>query len=323
MSPASIALGRFGYGIAAGEGRVGDARRYLLRQLDTFDPAPPAIAERVSTRGKTGETIELLRRLRQDARALSAAAEGAGDAMAPAMSGAMAPENPRAAALAGLPPEYREKLVEARRVLGQDIAVRVNLAVASETPLAERLVHFWANHFSVSVGKPGTQFEAGPHEFTAIRPHVLGRFADMLKAAVLHPAMLLYLDQFQSIGPGSLFAKRRMQRNPDAPGGPRGLNENLAREVLELHTLGVDGGYSQTDVTELARALTGWTVPGLGRVGRFAEDQESGAAFVGLVHEPGTRTVLGRSYPQGGARQALAILDDLARHPATARHIAT
>jgi uncharacterized protein (DUF1800 family) len=323
MSPASIALGRFGYGIGSGEKPVGDARRYLLRQLDAFDPAPRAITERISTRGKTGEILELLRRLRQDTRALTAAAEGSGDAMAPAMADTMAPENPRAAALAGLPPEYREKLIEARRVLGQDIAVRVNLAVASPTPLAERLVHFWANHFSVSVGKPGTQYEAGPHEFTAIRPHVLGRFADMLKAAVLHPAMLIYLDQFQSIGPNAPFARRRAQRNPDGQGGPRGLNENLAREVLELHTLGVDGGYSQADVTEFARALTGWTVPGLGRVGRFAEDQPTGAAFVGLVHEPGTRTVLGRSYAQQGARQAQAILDDLARHPATARHVAT
>jgi uncharacterized protein (DUF1800 family) len=134
--------------------------------------------------------------------------------------------------------------------------------------------------------------------------------------------MLLYLDQFQSIGPNAPFALRR-RRQPEGQGRPRGLNENLAREVLELHTLGVDGGYSQADVTELARALTGWTVPGIGRVGRFAEDQPSGAAFVALVHEPGGRKVLGRSYPEGGAGQALAILDDLARHPATARHIAT
>jgi uncharacterized protein (DUF1800 family) len=144
----------------------------------------------------------------------------------------------------------------------------------------------------------------------------------MLKAAVLHPAMLIYLDQFQSIGPNAPFAQRRARRGGDQQ-RPRGLNENLAREVLELHTLGVDGGYSQTDVTELARALTGWTVPGIGRVGRFAEDQPSGAAFVAQVHEPGARQVLGRSYPAGEAKQALAILDDLAAHTATARHIAT
>jgi uncharacterized protein (DUF1800 family) len=231
------------------------------------------------------------------------------------------PGNLRAAALAGLPPEYRQQLLEARRVLIDDLAVRVNVAITSPTPFAERLVHFWSNHFSVSVGKLGTQFEVGPHEFGAIRPHVLGRFSDMLKAAVLHPAMLLYLDQFQSIGPGSIAGQRR-GRKTDAQ-GPRGLNENLAREILELHTLGVDGGYSQTDVTEFARALTGWTVPGVGRVGRLAEAQAGGGAFVALAHEPGARTILGKRYPDLGARQALAVLDDLAAHPATARHIAT
>ena len=137
-----------------------------------------------------------------------------------------------AAALDGLPPEYREKLIDARRVLADDIGVRVNTTLASPAPMVERLVHFWSNHFSVSVGKPGTQFEAGPHEFTAIRPHVLGRFSDMLKAAVLHPAMLLYLDQFQSIGPGSIAGQRRGRR-ADAQ-GPRGINENLARELTRL-----------------------------------------------------------------------------------------
>jgi len=242
--------------------------------------------------------------------------------MADTTAEGMTRQEARAAALDGLPPEYREKLIDARRVLADDIGVRVNTTLASPAPMVERLVHFWSNHFSVSVGKPGTQFEAGPHEFTAIRPHVLGRFSDMLKAAVLHPAMLIYLDQFQSIGPNAPFAQRRALRGGDQQ-RPRGLNENLAREVLELHTLGVGGGYAQADVTELARALTGWTVPGIGRVGRFAQNQPSGAAFVALVHEPGGRSVLGLSYPAGEAKQALAILDDLAAHPATARHIAT
>jgi uncharacterized protein (DUF1800 family) len=318
MSPASIALNRFGYGFSAKDAAVGDPRAFLLRQFDAFDPAPAAVAARLDTRAKTGEMLELLRRLRQDTRAMTAM-EQAGT---PAMAEGMTRQEARAAALDGLPPEYREQLVEARRVLADDIAVRVNTALTSPAPMIERLVHFWSNHFSVSVGKPGTQFEAGPHEFTAIRPHVLGRFSDMLKAAVLHPAMLIYLDQFQSIGPNAPFAQRRARRGGDQQ-RPRGLNENLAREVLELHTLGVDGGYSQGDVTELARALTGWTVPGIGRVGRFAEDQPSGAAFVALVHEPGARQVLGRSYPAGEAKQALAILDDLAAHPATARHIAS
>lgn len=322
MSPASIALHRFGYGFSARDSAPANPQRYLLRQLEAYDPAPPIITARVNTRAKTGEMLELLRRLQQDTRALAAANASSAPAMAGEMAGAMAGENPREAALAALPPEYREKLVEARRVLADDIAVRMNLAITSPTPMIERLVHFWSNHFSVSVGKPGTQFEAGPHEFTAIRPHVLGRFSDMLKAAVLHPAMLVYLDQFQSIGPNAPFAQRAARRGGN-PQRPRGLNENLAREVLELHTLGVDGGYSQADVTELARALTGWTVPGIGRVGRFAKDQPTGAAFVALVHEPGARQVLGRSYPAAEEGQALSILDDLAAHPATARHIAT
>ena len=320
MSAASIAINRFGYGFSAKSGAPDNPRRFLLRQLDAFDPAPAAIAGRLGTRAKTGEMIELLRRLRQDTRAM-AAMEQAGTPAA--MAEEMTRQEARAAALDGFPPEYREKLIEARRMLTDDIAARVNLAVASPTPMAERLVHFWSNHFSVAVGKPGTQFEAGPHEFTAIRPHVLGRFSDMLKAAVLHPGMLIYLDQFQSIGPNAPFIQRRERRGGGDPQRPRGLNENLAREVLELHTLGVGGGYSQEDVTELARALTGWTVPGIGRVGRFAQNQSTGAAFVALVHEPGARRVLGRSYPAEGAKQALAILDDLAAHPATARHIAT
>lgn len=319
MSAASIAMNRFGYGFSPKAAVPDDPRGFLLRQFDAFDPAPAAIAGRLNTRAKTGEMLELLRRMRQDARAMTAMDEPA----TPAMADAMTRQEARAAALEGLPPEYREKLIEARRVLADDIAVRVNVTLASPAPMVERLVHFWSNHFSVSVGKPGTQFEAGPHEFTAIRPHVLGRFSDMLKAAVLHPAMLIYLDQFQSIGPNAPSAQRRARRGGGDQQRPRGLNENLAREVLELHTLGVDGGYSQTDVTELARALTGWTVPGIGRVGRFAQNQPSGAAFVALVHEPGGRRVLGRSYPAGEAKQALAILDDLAAHPATARHIAT
>jgi uncharacterized protein (DUF1800 family) len=319
MNAASIALNRFGYGLAHDKQPPEDARRYLLRQLDAFDPAPRAIASRTKTRGKTGEMLRLLRDLREKVREMGEPAMGEAG-MAETMTPG-APENPRAAALAGLPPEYREKLMEARRVVVDDLAVRVNVAIASPAPLAERLVHFWGNHFSVSVGKPGTQFEVGPHEFGAIRPHVLGRFTDMLKAAVLHPAMLLYLDQFQSIGPGSIAGQRRGRR-ADAQ-GPRGINENLAREILELHTLGVDGGYSQADITEFARALTGWTVPGVGRIGRLAADQPSGAAYVALAHEPGARMIMGRRYADDGPQQAVAVLDDLAAHPATARHIAT
>jgi uncharacterized protein (DUF1800 family) len=321
MTPASIALSRFGYGIGARGDAPKNPRGWLLGQLDAYDPSPAVIAKRIRAGGDIGEMLGLLRNLRRDTREMAEMA-----AKEPMMADPSRGEM-RDAALANLPPELREKYIEARGMLAQDIALKVNLAVSSKAPMMERLVHFWSNHFSVSVGKLGTQVAVGDHEFTAIRPHVLGRFSDMLEAATLHPAMLLYLDQFQSIGPNSPAQQRRGLRrggNEDAnPLRPRGLNENLAREILELHTLGVDGGYSQSDVTEFARALTGWTVSGLGRVAQLADPQPSGAAFLGLAHEPGARKVLGRSYPSAGADQARAILRDLATHPSTARHIAT
>lgn len=144
----------------------------------------------------------------------------------------------------------------------------------------------------------------------------------MLAAVEQHPGMLVYLDQVRSIGPGSEMGQLARRR-----GGRRGLNENLAREILELHTLGVNGGYTQADVTELARALTGWTVSGMARgpVGRsiVQASQRGSFAFADALHEPGARRILGRTYAQPGERQAHAALADLARHPSTARHLAT
>lgn len=319
MTPASIALSRFGYGLGPRDTAPQDPRGWLLDQLDRYDPKPAAIAKRTRAHGDLGETLALLRSLRRDAREMAEMA--AKDTMMADMSR----DDVRGSALGNLPPELRDKYLEVRTVLAQDIALRVDLAVGSNTPLMERLVHFWANHFSVSVGKLGTQVAVGDHEFNAIRPHVLGRFGDMLEAATLHPAMLLYLDQFQSVGPNSPSQQRRAARGGNRPGGQggRGLNENLAREILELHTLGVHGGYSQADVTEFARALTGWTVPGIGRADRFGEEQPSGAMFVAVAHEPGARRLMGRSYAAGTADQARAILRDLAVHPSTARFIGT
>ena len=314
MSRHSIALNRFGYGLrwrSAAARQPRDPESGLLAQMDRFDPAPPLVSGREDTSGKAGEILELIRRNRM-------MREGSGKA-----AGAMGEQTSRTAMggpLANLPPEIRRSYLDAGRILRRDIAIRVNTAVRSDTPFIERLVHFWSNHFSVSAGKPGTQHQVANHEFAAIRPHVLGRFADMLKAAVLHPAMLLYLDQFQSVGPNSPFQQHARRRGN---GRERGLNENLAREVLELHTLGVDGGYAQSDVTEFARALTGWTISGLKRIDRFAEPQPGGASFVAFAHEPGTRRIMGKSYSGSGPRQALAVLDDLARHPATARFVAT
>jgi uncharacterized protein (DUF1800 family) len=159
----------------------------------------------------------------------------------------------------------------------------------------------------------------GPYEAEALRPHVFGRFADLLAAAESHPAMLIYLDQAQSIGPNSRAAQNP-GRGPGGPGqGPRrgaGLNENLAREILELHTVGIEGGYTQADVTEFARALTGW-MPA-----RPDEPAMLGkAVFRRPAHEPGARRVLGVSYADDGEAQGRAILADLAAKPQTARFV--
>jgi uncharacterized protein (DUF1800 family) len=158
---------------------------------------------------------------------------------------------------------------------------------------------------------------AGAFEVEAIRPHVLGRFEDMLLAVERHPAMLLYLDQARSTGPASALARRAAMANPERQ---RGLNENLAREILELHTLGVRSGYEQADVTEFARALTGWSIGGL--PGLPGDAAQGSFMFRPMMHEPGTRNVLGQRYAQPGEAQAQAILHALAGTPATARHIA-
>jgi len=188
-----------------------------------------------------------------------------------------------------------------------EAGLRSLAAVHSEKPFVERLVAFWSNHFTISVRKPVLAGIAGAYEREAIRPYVTGRFADMLLAVAKHPAMLLYLDNAQSFGPNS-WAGRRLKK---------GLNENLAREILELHTLGVDGGYDQHDVRNLATILTGWS---LGRPGKDADP--GGFKFHSRVHEPGDKHLLGRRYRDAGLAEGEAALSDLARHPATARHVA-
>ena len=186
---------------------------------------------------------------------------------------------------------------------------RFAMARRAEVGFLERLVAFWSNHFCVSASKGQIlRASAGSFEREAIRPHVLGRFADMLLAVERHPAMLFFLDNARSTGPASRVGNH----------GKRGLNENLAREIMELHTLGVDGGYGQADVTSLARVITGWTFGG--RDGRLGEPGTF--TFDAAMHEPGDQTVLGRAYPGGGFGQGEAALNDIARHPATARHIA-
>ncbi|QOY96014.1 DUF1800 domain-containing protein [Massilia sp. UMI-21] len=281
MMPPSIALNRFGLGARPDDRPPDDPRRWLLSQLERFDPLPAPWRALPRTPQLAAGWVAHQRALRQ------------------------------------APQEQRSSLREAwRDSEGQTyraaLGARVAGALQTATPFAERLVHFWANHFAVSVDKRPVTSLAGGFEADAIRPHILGRFEDLLLAAVRHPAMLVYLDQVRSTGPDSVAGRRARRRG----GNNAGLNENLAREILELHTLGVRSGYTQDDVTEFARALTGWTLP---------QDGEEGAApfrFAPALHEPGSRRVLGRSHAPGGEEQARAILRELATAPATAEHIA-
>ncbi len=202
------------------------------------------------------------------------------------------------------------------------LAARFRAAVESDAPFRERLVHFWANHFVVSSARPVTVALPPSFERDVVRPHVMGRFEDMLLASSKHPAMLLYLDNERNLGPGSERALHPPKRRLLPIDPPTGLNENLAREILELHTLGVDGGYTQADVTRFAKVLSGWRI----RVRPFFRRFHDGAAlmrFDAKAHEPGPQTVLGRVYAQEGMDQGEAVLHDLARHPSTAHFVAT
>jgi uncharacterized protein (DUF1800 family) len=203
-----------------------------------------------------------------------------------------------------------EKLFKGRyrRQYIDEGGARTLAMIRSDAPFYERLVAFWSNHFTVSAKRPIVAGVAGAFEREAIRPGITGSFADLLIAVTRHPAMLLYLDNAVSIGPQSPAGRRT----------GKGLNENLAREILELHTLGVDAGYGQDDVVALARILTGWSV------GRPHRQGTPGAFhFYPIAHEPGDKRLLGKTYREDGEVEARRALTDLARHTATARHIAT
>ncbi len=286
MHTATLAAHRFGFSETSLQPLKSDPRGWVLAQFRQPQP--------LDERGLMGSAeAGLLTR-----QVLGAVLNGAVNNVAPATAAAdMA--SPAAAAALATPDPNRQLL---RRANAQAVQRRWQQVVATGTPVVERWVMFWANHFSVAATKGSMLGLVWPFEREAIRPHATGRFVDLARAATLHPAMLLYLDNAQSFGPGSRAGQRRS----------RGLNENLARELLELHTLGVNGGYSQADVTELAKLLTGWTV-----------DRETAQSrFVAALHEPGPKRVLGKSYPEGP--HALdALLTDLSRHPSTARFVAT
>ena len=319
MNPTLRALNGFGLGARAGERqRIGDARGWLRAQLQGNAPllnAPPE-----SGSSAIADAIRAFRMIGQ-----------ADDQ------------------------ERREARQQARRALVSIAAAESRAAlterVTSDRPFVERLVAFWSNHLCVSAGaKILVAPLAGSYEREAIRPHVLGRFEDMVLASAKHPAMLVYLDNFQSIGPSSMGARftGRGRGQQPAQQQRRGLNENYARELLELHTLGVDGGYTQQDVQELAKILTGWTVaglvrgpqmpqasstppraggrrqaPGRGRAAQQDTDGPVGFAFQPFLHEPGSKTVLGVRYAESGVEEGERVIRALVRHPSTARFVAT
>jgi uncharacterized protein (DUF1800 family) len=303
---AAIAANRFGLGARPGElAAIGsDARGWLLKQLKG---APPVL---------TGEGLKpssqtLARAL--EARKQLAAARKDKKKDAPGDDDAE-----KVAVALKLPAIYRPVYID-------EAFARFSHSVATERPFLERLTQFWSNHFAVSIDKVSVLGLAGAMEREAIRPRVTGHFTDLLLSVEKHPAMLLYLDNFASIGPhsraGTLVGRRGNGRKV-------GINENLAREILELHTLGVDGGYTQTDVTTFAQAISGWSIGGedngrrLARLG--ADNGKPGEFhFREVFHEPGAKRLLGRSYGDDGLGQGEAILRDLALRPQTARHIST
>jgi uncharacterized protein (DUF1800 family) len=301
MDSALRALNRFGLGARIDERRrITDPRGWLRAQLDSGAPllgAPDSISP-----GAIGDALRALRAVNQ-----------------------------------GSTQERRQMRRRLIDVAAAEADLALTARATSDRPFVERLVAFWSNHLCVSTGaKLLVAPLAGSYEREAIRPHVLGRFEDMLLASARHPAMLVYLDNFQSIGPASRAA-RAGQHNA---GARRGLNENYARELLELHTLGVNGGYSQQDVQELARVLTGWTVDGFGFLARRRPQrsrQSRGSAgpaappvdgspirfaFYDLLHEPGTKTVLGQRYDEDGVKEGERVIRMLCRQPSTSQLVA-
>jgi uncharacterized protein (DUF1800 family) len=286
LTEAAVALNRFGLGARDDEAPPADPKAWLLAQLDRYEPKPAAWA----TLPDAQTLVQSLAAARQQG------ASGADEAA-------------KLAARQMVRTEVRDAYRDA-------VDARVQSALTTGAPFVERLVHFWSNHFAISTEKPQVAALAGAFEVEAIRPHVLGRFEDMLLAVERHPAMQVFLDQVRSVGPDSIAAMKAQARNPQRK---EGLNENLAREIMELHTLGVRTGYTQDDVTEFARALTGWSVVGPKAMG----GAPGSFVFRPNLHEPGERTIVGRRYAESGEAQALAVLHDLAAAPATAHHLAT
>jgi len=312
---AAIAANRFGLGARPGDaGRMGrDPRGWLAAQLDGARAGSPP-----SSPPASAHVLAEVRDLRI-ARQIAAQAR------------ANLTQQPQPTAPPASPGIDRQAIREfgayVREHYVEQTADRYRRAIETDRPFVERLVHFWSNHFAISADKQPLAALAGLYEQEAIRPHVLGNFYDFLIAVERHPAMILYLDNQASMGPASQAATF-VRRNR---GRELGLNENLAREILELHTLGVDGGYTQRDVTEFAKVITGWSIGGqVGQNGgpalaRFGADggKPGEFHFRAPMHEPGSKTILGQEYRDRGAEEGAEVLRMLARHPKTAQHLAT
>ena len=297
-----IAVNRFGLGARPGElGAASiDPRGWLRAQLAGDSALPQALQALPSSQAILANLDEM--------RAANAFSRGIGR-MGKGSNGnarARMPLSDDATAGAARDKLFADLGKRGRDLYLKEAAARTLAQIDSAQPLRERLVVFWSNHFTVSIVRPLVLGLAGAFEREAIRPNVTGRFHDLLLAVVSHPAMLLYLDNAGSTGPNSRLGQRQ----------GKGLNENLARELLELHTLGVDGGYTQADVTSFARILTGWSVTGI-------KDRNPGTfRFRPFIHEPGEKIFMGQRFGPAGEEEGLQALEFLSRHPSTARHVA-
>jgi uncharacterized protein (DUF1800 family) len=310
---AVLALNRFGFGPRPGSlAAVGaDPRGALIADLDR--PLLLSAAASLPSSAKAYRTVTdanarraaRVKQAQQAAKKQMAAAPGMAEGQAQ-NDGQTQGQAQDAAEIAG------KKAAEAvpdpgRPIYLQEAKVRTEAALAADIGFAERLVWLWSNHFCISANR--IQSMSGAYEREAVRPHVLGRFTDLVQAVEGHPAMLFYLDNVGSMGANSIAGINRS----------RGLNENFAREAMELHTLGVRSGYTQDDVISFANVLSGWTLVPPG------DNPEHGGEFTfnPRLHEPGGQTVLGKLYEQDDVEQGRAVLRDLAAHPATATHVAT
>ncbi|NHN37145.1 DUF1800 domain-containing protein [Pseudomaricurvus alcaniphilus] len=310
--PASIATNRFGLGARPGdiEAAAKDPQGWVLAQLQTpeFSPGLPDLEAAwkllVQDRQQRMAARQNRAVIKAPVTASMAAAPKSAATPASTTTSASTPTTTSMppAIKAAAPAAGEDPLKSLHFELLQDGLVR---SIAAEHSFSWRLLDFFSNHFSVSANGKVLQVLAPLLERDAIAPNLLGSFEEMLLAVSRHPAMLLYLNNERSFGPDSRLGRNRKL----------GLNENLGREILELHSLGVEGGYTQADVRELAMALSGWSVA------RLNGQEKPGFVFRAGGHQPGARLLLGKRYPEAGEAQAEHMLRDLARHPATARHV--